>query len=99
MSYVIPGDRGSITVTASVLNELVVQAAESVEGAEVRRGRRRFEVNVAEGHAGVRLELTARYGVVLPELARQVQERVADALTTMCGVEVDAVDVSVEAVE
>ena len=99
MSYVVPGDRGSITVTASVLNELVVQAAESVEGAEVRRGRRRFEVNVAEGHAGVRLELTARYGVVLPELARQVQERVADALTTMCGVEVDAIDVSVEAVE
>ena len=99
MSYVIPGDRGSITVTASVLNELVVQAAESVEGAEVRRGRRRFEVNVAEGHAGVRLELTARYGVVLPELARQVQERVADALATMCGVEVDAVDLSVEAVE
>ena len=34
MSYVIPGDRGSITVTASTLNELVVQAAESVEGAE-----------------------------------------------------------------
>jgi uncharacterized alkaline shock family protein YloU len=99
MSYVVPGDRGSITVTASVLNELVVQAAESVEGAEVRRGRRRFEVSVAEGHAGVRLELTARYGVVLPGLAREVQERVADALATMCGVEVDAVDVSVEAVE
>jgi uncharacterized alkaline shock family protein YloU len=99
VSYVVPGDRGSITVTASALNELVLQAAESVEGAEVRRGRRRFEVNVADGHGGVRLELTARYGIVLPELARQVQERVADALATMCGVEVDAVDVSVEAVE
>jgi uncharacterized alkaline shock family protein YloU len=36
---------------------------------------------------------------VLPGLARTVQERVADALATMCGVEVDAVDVSVEAVE
>ena len=99
MSYVVPGDRGSITVTASALNELVLQAAESVEGAEVRRGRRRFEVDVADGHAGVRLELTARYGIVLPELARQVQERVADSLAAMCGVEVDAVDVSVEAVE
>jgi uncharacterized alkaline shock family protein YloU len=99
MSYVVPGDHGSITVTASVLTELVVRAAESVNGAEVRRGRRRLEIDVAEGHARVRLELSARYGVVLPRLARDVQERVADALASMCRVEVDAVDVSVEALE
>jgi uncharacterized alkaline shock family protein YloU len=99
MSYVMPGDRGSVTVAASALNELVVRAAESVGGVEVRRGRRRLDVSVADGHASVRLELSARYGVVLPALARQVQERVADALAAMCGVEVDAVDVSVEAVE
>ena len=99
MSYVVPGDRGSISVSASALNELVVRAAESVGGAEVRRGRRRLDIDVADGHASVRLELSARYGVVLPALARQVQERVADALAAMCGVEVDAVDVSVEAVE
>jgi uncharacterized alkaline shock family protein YloU len=99
MSYVVPGDRGSITVTASALTELVVRAAESVSGAEVRRGRRRLEIDVAEGHARVRLELSARYGVVLPRLARDVQGRVADALASMCRVEVDAVDVAVEAVE
>jgi uncharacterized alkaline shock family protein YloU len=99
MSYVMPGDRGSVTLAASALNELVVRAAESVGGAEVRRGRRRLDIDVADGHASVRLELSASYGVVLPALARQVQERVADALATMCGVEVDAVDVSVEAVE
>jgi uncharacterized alkaline shock family protein YloU len=99
MSYTVPGDRGAITVTDSALSELVVGAAEGVEGAEVRRGRRRLDIDVADRHASVRLELSARYGVVLPTLARQVQERVADALAAMCGVEVDAVDVSVEAVE
>jgi uncharacterized alkaline shock family protein YloU len=99
MSYVIAGERGSVTVTASALTQLVVQAAESVSGAQVRRGRRRLEIEVDDGHARVRLELSARYGVVLPRLARTVQERVADVLATMCGVEVDAVDVSVEAVE
>jgi uncharacterized alkaline shock family protein YloU len=99
MSYVVPGDRGSVTVTPSALQQLVVQAAETVGGAEVRRGRRRLEVDLSDGRAHVRLELSARYGVVLPTLARDVQERVADALATMCGVEVDAVDVSVEAVE
>jgi uncharacterized alkaline shock family protein YloU len=53
-------------------------------------------LELAEGRARVQLELTARLGVVLPVLAREVQESVADALRTMCGVEVDAVDVSVE---
>jgi len=90
---------GSVTVSPAALNQLVVQAAETVSGAQVRRGRRRLEVEVADGRARVRLELAAAYGVVLPRLARKVQERVADALRTMCGVEVDAVDVSVEAVE
>jgi uncharacterized alkaline shock family protein YloU len=99
VSYVVPGEHGSITVTASALNELVVRAAESVHGSAVRRGRRRLEVDLADGRARVRLELSAGYGVVLPGLARKVQERVADALASMCGVEVDAVDVSVEAVE
>jgi uncharacterized alkaline shock family protein YloU len=90
---------GSVTVMPAALQQLVVQAAETVSGAQVRRGRRRLEVEVADGRARARLELSAPYGVVLPRLARMVQERVADALSTMCGVEVDAVDVSVEAIE
>ena len=99
MSYVVDGARGSITVTPSALAALVVRAAEAVDGAEVRRGRRRLDVEVADGRARVRLELSARYGVVLPELARNVQERVAEALTSMCRVQIDGIDVSVEAVE
>jgi uncharacterized alkaline shock family protein YloU len=35
---------------------------------------------------------------VLPELARTVQERVAAAVATMCSVDVESVDVSVEEV-
>ncbi len=99
MSYVVEGVRGSITVTPSALATLVVRAAEAVDGAEVRRGRRRLDIDVADGRARVRLELSARYGVVLPQLARDVQERVAEALTSMCRVEIDEIDVSVEAVE
>ena len=98
MSYMVDGERGSITVTPSALAGLVVRAAETVDGVEVRRGRRRLEIDVADGRAHVRLELSARYGVVLPQLARQVQERVAHALSSMCRVEVDGIDVSVEEV-
>ena len=48
------------------------------------------------GSARVELELAVAFGSVLPEVARDVQERVADALGTMCGVNVTAVDVTVE---
>jgi uncharacterized alkaline shock family protein YloU len=99
MTFVLQEAHGTITITPSALAELVTSAAETVDGAEVRRGRRRLDVDVSDGSARVRLELSARYGIVLPELARDVQERVAEALTTMCRVDVTAVDVSVEEVE
>ena len=99
MSYVVTEPNGTITVTPAALAGLVVQAAETVPGATVRRGRRRLDVDLDAGRARVRLELAVRYGEGLPDVARAVQERVADALATMCRVEVDGVDVSVEEVE
>jgi uncharacterized alkaline shock family protein YloU len=99
MSFVVQEPVGTITVTPSALAGLVTRAADSVDGARVRRGRRHLEVAILNREARVRLELVARYGVVLPELARAVQEQVAEALTTMCRVDVQAVDVSVEEVE
>ena len=99
MSLVLPEPEGTITVTPPALAGLVIQAAEAVDGVEVRRGRRRLDIDVTLGEARVRLELTARYGLVLPEVARDVQERVADALITMCALRIGSVDVSVEEVE
>jgi uncharacterized alkaline shock family protein YloU len=99
VSLVLPEPEGTITVTPPALAGLVVQAAEAVDGVQVRRGRRRLEIDVALDEARVRLELTARYGLVLPEVARDVQERVADALATMCALQIGSVDVSVEEVE
>jgi uncharacterized alkaline shock family protein YloU len=99
VSYVVRDAAGTITVTPAALAQLVGHAAEPVEGTRVRRGRRHLEIQVEDGKARVELELTARYGAVLPDVAREVQARVADALVTMCGVDVVQVDVSVEDVE
>jgi uncharacterized alkaline shock family protein YloU len=100
MSYVVQEPAGTITLTSPALVSLVIQAAEAVDGVQVRRGRRRrLDIDVGSEEANVRLELTARYGLVLPEVAREVQERVADALATMCAVRVGSVDISVEEVE
>jgi uncharacterized alkaline shock family protein YloU len=99
VSLVLPEAEGTITVTPSALAGLVIQAAEAVDGVQVRRGRRRLDIDVTLSEARVRLELSARYGLVLPEAAREVQERVADALATMCAVRIGSVDISVEEVE
>jgi len=85
-----------VKVTDSALTQIVVRAAEQVVGVRVRRPRRHLDVEVADGSARVALELAVTYGSVLPEVARGVQERVADALGTMCDVTVTGGDVASE---
>jgi uncharacterized alkaline shock family protein YloU len=98
-AHVIRGEGGTITVAPGVLSQVVVGAAEGVDGARVRRPRRGLDVEVEDGRARVSLELAVRSGLVLPEVAHEVQRRVGDSLRTMCGLEPAAVDVSVEEVE
>src|SRR4051812_6387774 len=83
--YVIRREHGTITVTPAALQRLVVGAAESVDGARVRRPRRALELTIGGRCAEVSLALTAREGIVLPDLARAVQERVADAVRVAGG--------------
>jgi uncharacterized alkaline shock family protein YloU len=88
-----------VKLTDGAMTQIVVRAAEGVEGARVRRRRRKVAVEIDDGRARVDFELAVEYGRVLPDVARHVQSEVADALTQMCGVAVDAVDVSVEELE
>jgi uncharacterized alkaline shock family protein YloU len=85
-----------VEVTDGALTQIVMQAAESVAGARVRRPRRKLVVEIEDGHARVDLELAVEYGLVLPDVAHGVQARVADALRRMCDVEATVVDVSIE---
>ena len=95
MKTVAPG----VQVTDGALAQIVVQAAESVHGARVRkRPRRKVAVEIGDGRAHVDVELAVEYGLVLPDVAHDVQARVADALRTMCELDA-AVDVSIEELE
>ncbi len=89
MSHVVEG----VTISDAALAQIVVGAAEQVEGIRVRR---RKGVEPQDGR--VSLSLSASYGTVLPEAALEVQTRVHDALASMCEVDV-AVDVSMDEVE
>jgi len=93
---VLDGAGGSITVSPGALTRLVVRAAETVDGATVRRPRRSVEVAHGGGRASVSFELAVHHGRVASETARTVQERVAAAVVATCGLEVERVDVSVE---
>jgi uncharacterized alkaline shock family protein YloU len=84
---------GDVTITDGALSQIVIRAAESVDGVRVRRGTARRKPAIALPR--VELEIAVEYGRVLPEVALDVQERVTGMLARMC--EVDAsVDVSVE---
>ena len=100
MSRVLLEDaEGSVRVSEAALTEIVRRAVASVEGARLRKGRRRLGVELQDGRARAALQLAVTYGRVLPEVSAAVQERVADALARMCDVEVEAVDVTVEELE
>jgi uncharacterized alkaline shock family protein YloU len=90
------GPEGSITVTTGALTRLVAHAAQTVDGARVRRPKRAVEVTWEEGRASVSVGLSARHGVSLPELARSVQERVAGAVAGVSGLEVERVDIEID---
>jgi uncharacterized alkaline shock family protein YloU len=87
-----------IKVTDSVLTQIVVRAAEAVAGVKVKRPKRHLDVDVAGGEARVSLDLTIQYGTVIPDAARDVQDRVAAALATMLAVRVRSIDINVEGV-
>ena len=95
MTYVVREDGGTITVTDGTLAQIVVQAAEGVEGTRVRHTRRKLTLEIEGSRAHVELELAVAYGRVLPEVAHEVQTQVAAALGRMCGLEVSSVDVAV----
>jgi len=94
--HAVEGPHGAIRIEGDALAGLVVAAAQQVAGVRVRRPRRGLDVSVADGAAYVEVELAARYGVVLPELARAVQRSVAAALRDSAGLAVRRVDVAVE---
>jgi uncharacterized alkaline shock family protein YloU len=93
---VLHGPEGAVTVASAALERQVVQAAQSVYGARVRRPNRSVEVFHGSGRAAVSFELAVEGGLAVPTLARAVQERVAEAVAATSGLEVESVDVSIE---
>ena len=68
---------------------------------EVLTGRRAKGISVELNDDVAKLFLTARvdYGLVVPEVAKKAQKVIREAITSMTGITVQTVDVSVEAID
>jgi uncharacterized alkaline shock family protein YloU len=88
--------QGEISISTGALQQIVVQAARSVEGARVRRPKKAVDIRVEGDRWRIELALGARRGAQLADLGTAVQERVTDAVRTMCEADVEAVDVTIE---
>ena len=95
-AFVLDDESGAVTITPAALTQVVLAAAEQVDGARVRRPRRGVEVTVEDDRATVALELALRYGIVVPQAAQDVQRHVATAIARFCAVDAVTVDVSIE---
>ncbi|MGI6118656.1 MAG: Asp23/Gls24 family envelope stress response protein [Bilifractor sp.] len=103
-------NKGTVAIAEDVLASIVGLAATEVEGVAALGGNitnekighirrktifRGVKVDVLEGVASVRAIIYIRYGYSIPDVTRQVQERVKSALENMTGLKVSDVNISV----
>ncbi|MDV6271535.1 Asp23/Gls24 family envelope stress response protein [Rhodococcus globerulus] len=97
-----PGQRGRLIIRGKVAQRLAVRAALDTPGVQVHAagldkitGREypKVRVFVSANRVRAHLDIAVAWSQSLPEVARNVQRNVADALTTYAGLQVHGVDV------
>ena len=100
-----------LEISQDVLFGIAQLALDEVEGlatvapparvGEILTGRRAKGIQVERDGERVRILLSVRvlYGLAIPEVARAAQRAVREAVSSMTGLDVDTVEVSVEAVD
>ena len=98
-----PGDRGQLTIADRVVEQVAVLAARQIDGVAttgsslkraVGRQYPRAEAHVAGHRVRVVLQIAVTWPASLPQVAAAVRDSVAERVTTLVGMHVDAVDVS-----
>jgi uncharacterized alkaline shock family protein YloU len=87
---------GQASISADILARYAGDAAIEVEGVRALAGRRGVKVDGENGSVRVELRLEVEWGAAIPDLGRNVQDRVAEYLAQMADVEPAEVDVIVD---
>lgn len=105
---------GNIKISVEVVSKIAVIAASEIDGVScmhktfVSKMAEKFggdkassqgvKVDITENMASIDLYLVVDYGVKIPELAWNVQERVKESVENMTGLEVTAVNIHIEGI-
>lgn len=107
------GQFGQVQIADEVVAIIAALAATEVDGVEKMSGNitngiisklgmkslsKGVKVQVVEGRVLVDLTLELKYGVSLPKVCRNVQERVKSAIETMTGLTVEEVNVKISGI-
>lgn len=108
-----PDEMGNIHISEEVLAVIAAAAAQEVDGVSSLAGgfggdladlvsgkklNRGIEIRVAEEKVSVRLAIIVKYGHVIPEVGRAVQDAVMSAVENTTGLDVECVNVHVAGV-
>lgn len=106
---------GSVAIEDAVVADYAVQAILSVDGVvrlvggiadSLSRnilgrdtGTQGIRITREEDHVTVSVHLVAAYGVNIPQLSYDIQNRAKESIETYTGLTVDAINISVEGIE
>lgn len=86
---------GKWTASSSLAGGLSDDLAELVAGKKLSRG---IDIRVNEDNVTIRVAILVKYGYVIPEVGRAVQDAVMSAVENTTGLNVDSVNVHVAGV-
>ena len=87
---------GQASISADILARYAADAAIEVEGVRALAGRRGVKVEGENGTVRVELHLEVEWGAAIPDVGRDVQERVGEYLAQMADLEPAEVEVIVD---
>jgi uncharacterized alkaline shock family protein YloU len=97
-----------ITIAPGVVETIVALAASQVEGVASVRGRSPLrkkeaapdvDVALVDGNLTCAVHIIAQYGHVLPQVGKNVQEGIADALDAQMGIRPTDIDVFIDGIQ
>ena len=87
---------GQASISADILARYAGDAAMEVEGVRALAGRRGVKVEDENGSVRVELHLEVEWGAAIPDVGRDVQDRVGEYLAQMADVEPAEVEIVVD---
>lgn len=101
--------KGNIKISEDVICSIVAVAADETEGvASVaaaagidilnKKNQKNIKIHISENTITIDMSILVKYGVIINDVATKLQETVSNAVESMTGMEVTAVNVSVSGI-